>query len=608
MESAWVPTCCVAAGAHPMGEAIRALNQLFSWRFGSLVLPYLTLVVIHVLSGIQMEQPIILADELGYLGHARYLSGSSHMPNMHGSQFYHFGYSLFLLPAFWLFNDPISIYHAAIAINSLLVSALYFPLNFILASFLDVPKSTARWIAFICCLYPSLMLYSNFAWAENAFIPIYALAAALFGRYLASRSSRDALVFGFVAGFLYTIHPRALPVLAVIVGYLLVLAFLHVLPKRQVLLSGAMMGAVFTLTRVLNGHLKSIGWGGGGEFSATKLAGRLVPGSDFPLLVERALGQLLYLSLASHGLFLVGAAAVIWLIVKSLISGSPREVLASPKTGVPLFVLSTALAVFVASCTAKLYSVHGPAGVRGADFIHGRYNESFAVLFIAFALAAYCRSRLPNRQLILTAMGVAATMLLLTAVIGVEVDDALRRHDPTVAPEAVPELLLPAEVNTVAVPAVFPLVSLFGGLKLYSMFLAAMASFLMVTVAMRFTKRGGMTLLMLLFALFALYNHRYYLLPAVAAARPRLIFVSQMNRVGPIDAISYDAAHPEPEVFYGAQYLLPNTVFNRFDSRKREVPVSDAVISDNKWRQARRLGAKYVVASGWGNALWVLPG
>ena len=33
--------------------------------------PFLALVAVHLLMGMPMEQPIILADELGYLGNAR---------------------------------------------------------------------------------------------------------------------------------------------------------------------------------------------------------------------------------------------------------------------------------------------------------------------------------------------------------------------------------------------------------------------------------------------------------------------------------------------------------------------------------------------------------
>jgi hypothetical protein len=585
-----------------VGDALRLR------RIGLFLLPYLVLVVIHLLSGLQMEQPIILADEVGYLGNARYLSGTAHLPNMGRSQFYHFGYSLLLLPAFWLFTEPISIYKAAITINALLAGSLYFPLCYILESFLDVPGNAARSVAFTCCLYPSLILYSNFALSGNAVIPFYAIVAALFGMVLVSRSSRHAVLFGLLTGFLYTIHPRALPVVAIVVAYLVVLVLLKVVPKRQALLSATTIGAVFILTRIVNGHLKTMGWGGGGEFSATKLAGRLVPGSDFPLLLERAFGQILYLSQASHGLFLVGLVAALWWILKNIDLASPRRVLANPRTGVPIFVLMTASGVFVAACTAKLYSVHGPAGLRGADFIHGRYNETFAVLFIAFALAELGRTKLPYRRILLAAVGVAVTTLCLTAVVAIEVKDAQRRHDPSIPVEALEDVIPPSNVDTIAVPGVFPLVELLGGLNLYAMSLAAMGSFLLILVAMRLSNRVGMALLMLLFTSFILYNHRHYVSPANTIAGPRLTFASQLSRVGPIPAISYDAAYHEHGIFYGIQYLLPDTVFDRFDSRKREVPSSDAVISGNKWRQARRLGARFVVSSGWDNALWLLPG
>ena len=225
-------------------------------RMGGFLLPFAVLVVIHVVSGMQMEQPIIMADEIGYLGNARYLAGTAHLPDMWKSQFYHFGYSLLLIPAFWLFADPISSYKAALAINALLMSALYFPLYSILASFLEVPRSTARWIAFACCLYPPLILHSNFTWSENAFVPFYALAVALFGRYLGSRSARNALLFGALVGFLYTIHPRALPVLVIVLAYLSTLALFKIVPRRQALLSAATMGLVFGLTRILNEHVK----------------------------------------------------------------------------------------------------------------------------------------------------------------------------------------------------------------------------------------------------------------------------------------------------------------------------------------------------------------
>ena len=577
-------------------------------RTGGLLLPYLALVLIHLLSGVQMEQPLILADEAGYLGNARYLSGAAHLPDMRGTGFYHFGYSLFLLPAFWLFSEPVAIYKAVIAINSLLISALFFPLYVILESLLQVPARWARWFAFTCCLYPSLVLYSNVAWSENAFVPFYALATLLFGKYLVSRSTRDMALFSLVAGFLYTIHPRALPVVAAVVVYLILLAAVRAISVRQCLLGSSTMAIVLVGTRLVNEHLKAIAWGGGGELYATKLAGRLVPGADFPALLERAAGQGLYMALASHGLVLVGIMAMIWVIVENLRQRPLREVLARPRTAVPLFVLVTGGSILAAASTLKLYAVHGAHGLRGADFIHGRYNEALSVVAIAFALAECSRKGLPSRQTVWRVVAVSAVIVCLAAVVVAEVDDALKRHVagvPGVQPE---ETVLPSAVDAVAVPGVYPLVGLFGGLKLYAISFAVIGSFILVSLAMRLSRRGGAVLLMLLFSFFSYYNHRHYLLPRAERVKGRLAFAAQVRRIGNVATISYDAAHREPGFIPAVQFLLQDTVFRRFDSRRGEEPASEAVISGDDWSQANRLGARFVISSGRGSALWLLPG
>jgi hypothetical protein len=574
-----------------------------------LVLPCLVVVAVHVLSGLDMEQPIILADELGYLGNARYLSGVGHLPEMQGCQFYHFGYSLFLVPAFWLFSDPVVVYKATTVINSLLVGALVGPLFLLLTATLRVPGQTARWVACACCLYPSLILYSSLAWSESAFVLFAALATALCARYLATKTTRDAVLFSAVAGFLYTIHPRGLPVLAAALVLVVALTCLRAVGVRQLFLSIAVMGSVFVVTRTVNAHLKAIGWGGRGEFSATRLASRIMPDGDFPALLERAMGQLLYLVQASHGLVLVGLVAVAWLVLKGLLSGSLRRTLSDPISGVSVFVLMSAAGIFAASCTSKLYSIHGPHGVRGANFIHGRYNEAFAVVFVAVALAECCRRGRSWRQLLVRAVAVTATVAVLTVVVAAEADDALVRQVagmPGVEPQ---EEIPRSQVDAVNVPGVYPLVHALGALDLRTMSVVTVVSFLVVTAVLRLLPLGGVALLGLVFSAFAYLNHRDYLRPAIERNTPRLEFVSRIAFLGPIPAASYDSAHHESTFYYGIQYLMPHTIFQKFESRNQEVPATEVVISGTRWRHARRLGAKFVLAAGrWDNALWLMPG
>ena len=585
------------------------MSSLDGRRLGGALLPYLALVLVHLLSGLAMEQPLVLADEVGYLGNARYLSGTAHLPDMRGTGFYHFGYSLFLVPLFWLFAEPVAVYKAAIVVNALLIGGLFFPLRFVLARVVRLPPRAAGWIAFACCLYPPLLLNSSLAWSENAFVPAYALAVALFARFLATTSTGDLLLLALTVGFLYTIHPRALPIVVVVLLYLALLTALRVISAGRLLLAGSTMVAVFAATRAVNLHLQATGWTGGGErYGVVKLARRLVPDSDLPALLERAAGQLLYLSLASQGLALVGLLAMIWLVVGALRAGSLRGALATPGSGVPLFVLTTGGAVFLAAITLKLYAVHGPTAVRGADFIHGRYNEALTVLAIAYGLAEWWRSDLQRRQVICRVAVVVVLILGLALVVMAEVDDALRRQVADIPGAQPAEAVWPAQVDPVAVPGVYPLVVLTGAMKLRLISAIVIGSFVLITLILRLSPRGGVVALVLLFGLLSYLNHRHYLLERAARVRPRLALAAEVGRLGRIAVVSYDAAVREPGFAPAMQYLLPGSVFARFDSRRGEVPETEAAFANGDWPQAAALGARFVRSSGRGTALWLLPG
>ena len=564
------------------------------------LLLYLALVILHLLMGMQMEQPLIFSDELGYLGNARYLAGTARLPDMEDSQFYHFGYSLLLLPAFWLLTAPLLAYKGAIVINCLLISSLYFPLYFILNSLLQAERKTAIRIAFACSLYPSYLLFSNFAWAESAFVLAYATTLALFGLYLRTRSSRVALIFGVLAGFLYTIHPRAFPVVVIIVGYLLLLATLQLLPRGQALLSVGTIGLIFALTRLANEYLKAAGWAGEGEFSAIILATRLLPSSQFLLLAIRGLGQILYVSQATLGLFLLGFAAAIWQIVKKVRAESTRRALADPTTGVSILLVTTAVGIFLASVTSTIYGIFGPEGVIRADyFVYGRYNEAAASLFLAFALAQLGRDRLDGWRITRYAVIVIAALLCLTWVVMLEIDAAPTKYGVDG----------PWEVDAVNVAGIFPLVDMFGGFNLNIVSFGAIVAYLMITAMMRFSQRAGLGLLVIVFLATSLYNNFYYLRPAIEANQSRLTFLSETSRLGAIDEISFDMAYYDAGMLNGAQYFLHDTVFRRFDSRTGEVPGSEAIISAKGWAQVSGLGAQLVLPQEDKDfALWLVPG
>ena len=187
-----------------------------------------------------------------YLAHARFFSGTAPMPTLHGASFFAFGYSLFLVPAFWLFDSPYSIYTASLVVGALLMSTLYFSLYYVLASLLNISSRLAMLAAFITCLYPPLLLRANFAWAENAYVPGFMLLTALFGALLRHRSLRIALAFGFLLGFMYTIHARSLPLIPIALLYVTALGLSRALPWRIVSIAFGACAAILVATRL--GH------------------------------------------------------------------------------------------------------------------------------------------------------------------------------------------------------------------------------------------------------------------------------------------------------------------------------------------------------------------
>lgn len=265
------------------------------------LLPYLALVLLHIILGLNMQQPNIFADELGYLGWARYLSGVSHLPQDIGQ--YHFGYSLFLLPAFWLFSDPISVYRAVIITNSLLISSLYFAIYYVLHTLFECEKKISFLISFTCCLYPAFVLQSNLAWSENAFIPFFSFFIVSFAILLRRKSYPMALLFGFMTGFLFTIHPRALPILPIVVIYLSILGWSRTLPRPKALLSIVVIVIVYLITRSANDHLLSLDARGTFDASIKSYLSELLSSSNLMSLTLEAAGQLLYLMQATYGLF-----------------------------------------------------------------------------------------------------------------------------------------------------------------------------------------------------------------------------------------------------------------------------------------------------------------
>jgi hypothetical protein len=176
------------------------------------------------------DSPVNFADETGYLANTRVMSGGV-IGNLSLASFYRGGYSLLLLPAYWLGDGPQSQYHFVLATNSLL-SSLVFPLLYVmLTRVFTVPVRAACIAAFLAALYLPLVVTTQYAWAESLLPVLVLVAAVTLGAVVGARQPRAAMGWaiacGGCAGALYTTHGRTAPLVLLLLGLLLLLALLR---------------------------------------------------------------------------------------------------------------------------------------------------------------------------------------------------------------------------------------------------------------------------------------------------------------------------------------------------------------------------------------------
>jgi hypothetical protein len=574
-----------AQGSSPASAADRDSSSNRSDLLYGLALPYVLLVTIHVACGWPFQQPRIFADELGYLGHARYLSGTGVFPNMGATTYYHFGYALFLLPAFWLFDDPYQTYRAIVVTNSFLISLLYFPLRYVLHGAVGAPRNLASAIAFVTCLYPAFLLQSNYAWAENALIPGYAALVAAFWTLLLRPTYATAMYVGTVAVFLYAVHPRALALVPLVALVLVGLVALRAVRWGPAMAGILWIGFAFVATDLTNDHLRAIGWKPGhGAFSVRQFIVRVFTEPHQALVA--AAGQLLYLMQSTYGTCLLGP------VYLSVVMWAQRLRVSASRYDRRMLLLFAFVLITSGALLAASALVVAGGGTRADHVIYGRYNEGFLALHVALGLTLLSTMR-PGTARARVIAGVVVGFALLTGIVLTTRADLLSRA------------FVGANIF-----GIYPAVQLLGGIRLLTLSTVSATIFLGLAWVFHRSTRGGLAAVSCCFLAVAAYDYEVYCRPPKRAQPESDVL---RTRIRDADArsvsVDWESKHRVIRMYFLYQYLLPHTRLDVFNSANGDRPRSTTVISDRYWPGAELLRARLAVAAPRTDfALWFLPG
>ena len=348
---------------------------------------------------INRQYPFIYADELGYLGIARYISGEYSLP-IYNNAFYHFGYSFFIAPVYLFLSDPIKIYQTIVCVNVLVISSAIFFLYKILTYIVSAPKQQLVLVAFTTMLYPAFVYNSMIAWAENFLVFFYLMTLWCFLQYENTQKNYYIYIFSFCIGLLYCIHPRFLANIPFSILFFILLVVTGYLTKKQGAISIFIIVSIFLSCKIVNMHLYEAGWSYFGVKHRSTIT--LFKEIDFSNIFSEFAGQILYLGISSFFIIFSG----VLFIVKKINFELQKSSLINKNNLFLFYVVGSTFSVFFSSV------IFMSNGSRVDQFIYGRYNEVCAPIFIALGIIYFSTRKLSFKH-ILTITVIAFTFALI---------------------------------------------------------------------------------------------------------------------------------------------------------------------------------------------------
>ncbi len=509
---------------------------------------------LHAVLALVRRGPVLFADEAGYLGAARVLSGGQDF-YMGSSPFYRSGYSLLLFPVQALGLAPPRTYTLVLLINAALAAALLPLLYLLVRRAWGARPRQAIGAAVAGAAYPSVTTGAEVATPETllfVLLVLWLLAFLRFGNPARRATACDGFVVGACAAVIWAVHGRMVVIAATTVLTVVCLAAARRLSARTLLTTLVVLVVGHVLSGVLDARVIDLNYAGrrvdevGATFAA--LDGAAAVGSA----ARGLLGAAWYLLVATFGLVGVAVPTLAVRMVRQV-----RERQFGPEALAGWLMLTVLAGLLVVS---SLWLVDA---TRPDHLVYGRYAEPVVPPLLAAAVA------LLGQRPRWSCAGVAVLLLPLAGVVA-----ALRAGATFDEPFA-------NRWSGAGLP--FPTMNLGPSILLGATVVAVLGGFLLLAVH----RRRPSAMWVALVALF---------LPVIAFSQLRLVATSERGiypagwtdpepSVGATgEALSYDLQRFDRITIKVVQHYLPTTALIPFDGA-REQPPSGLVLSGAAWPQ-----------------------
>ena len=556
----------------------------------------LTLLIgVHLVLSAPMRVPIIHPDELGYLENARFLARGG----LRSETEYYPGFSLLLVPLWWMSRAPALIYRQTLELEAVLAAAGGW-VTWRLTSHLAPALAGWRRIVAVALVvaYPPFLLYGNVALAETMFVAVFGLVVLAAAHALPSRRPAPWLALGVSSGVLTMVHPRGLAVVvaATLMG-LLVLGFRRSSVSPLAALTAG-LGVSLAATRWLVTYVKGPVSNGFAAYRPDGVISKSLSAHGMASLAAELAGQLFYLSIATLGLvplaLLLGGRSLL-----RVLRGDRRST-----TLVQGFVTLAFIGVWTLS------SLFMNLGDRADKLIYGRYNEGVIVPLLVIALAdvfgvsviervrhvrAVRQRTYPARRWFATSVGCIVVTALF---VGIGHSAAALR----------------GALNPVNVLSLAPVLTRMGN-RIDPLVLGLMGVGAVAFLSL-LSSRWPLVALVVIACVFAastLDTETGYIVPGTQARAAQddiagAIVAIQRATSANTACIGYDADQTVDYNYYNDRFLLPGQRFVWFDGSKVATPCGTLVVSRRADFGRRYPAARLIVTENYQpQSLWAVP-
>lgn len=327
----------------------------------------------------------LFPDEFGYWSYAAALSGYDWSDITAMGSYYSYGYSLILFPIFQLFSNGVVAYRVAVTVNFLLIGVDYFLLIYVVKKI--IPEETINYIsviAGIAIFYPTNLFYAKTTMVETVVTSAFLLICALLIKYL-ERNKLSTLLFLILAVvYIHFLHMRTVGVAIAITGTILLYTTRNSKKAKHimvVILVGMCMltlgffvkkwaqGILYSTTDINEINVNDYA----GQFGKIKYLLSKEGCKDFACGL---LGKILYLGLASFGLFYIGT----YHCIKSCMGKIKGKEKYETKEWFYIFALLVAMGEILIN---TIYNIHP---IRVDSVVYGRYDEFVVPVFMIFGM------------------------------------------------------------------------------------------------------------------------------------------------------------------------------------------------------------------------------